>query len=437
MSYDSDNESISSTPITTETLLGYVDVEISENEPLYSNDSFIGGQAVPMDKLSPIPSKFVHCKNCSKPMRLLTQCSAELPNTWYDRRLYVFICIETNCRRKDGSVRAIRGIKKDKVTMEHRENQEKKRIEVETLKQQKKIEKEEETKNLVRNLFAPSDNKSSNPFASPSSGSNPFTSPTNPFGTKKIDDEITKIKETEMEPRKTLFSEVVSENSKSTKITQPEKGVADYTLPEFKGFILYFETEKLDPANQVLAPLPDNLKIDEEGTIIEDNSSASNVKSNNLPKINPEKNTTEDISKLFDDQTFQNFTRILSYNTLQVIRYEPNGAPILYSSIDKISQIFYTPEGKFKESSDWNIPAPSYHPSGTRRFEMQLMPKMIIDLENDVDDITRIMKNGMEWGTIIIATDSEDFVPLNWLDDNGVCYLEEWCGVQWEDEVHA
>lgn len=436
MSYDSDNESISSAPVTTNTLLGYVDVEISENEPLYSNDSFIGGQPIPMDELSPIPSKLVYCKNCSKPMRLLTQCCAELPNTWYDRKLYVFICIETNCRRKDGSVRAIRGIKKDDVIIKQRQLEETKRIEAENLKEQKKIEKEEETKNLVKNLFTSSDNKPSNPFASPSSDSNPFASPSsdsNPFAsslntseTKKIDTEITKIRE----------AEIASKSLKPVK-NQSKGSVTNYTLPEFKGFILYFEIEKLDPANQVLAPLPDNLKIDEEGTVIEDNSSANNVQSSNLPKINPEKNTTEDISKLFDDQTFQNFTRILSYNTQQVIRYEPNGSPILYSSRDKVSQIFYTPEGKFKKTTEWNIPSPSYHPSGNRRFEMQLMPKMIIDLENDVDDIARIMKNGMEWGTIIVATDSEDFVPLNWLDDNGVCYLEEWCGVQWEDEVHA
>lgn len=63
------------------------------------------------------------------------------------------------------------------------------------------------------------------------------------------------------------------------------------------------------------------------------------------------------------------------------------------------------------------------------------MPKMIIDLENNYNDVKQIIDNGMEWGTIIVATDSEDFVPVNWLDDNGVAYLEEWCGVQWEESV--
>lgn len=221
---------------------------------------------------------------------------------------------------------------------------------------------------------------------------------------------------------------------KESKKQQKQKQVVDYKLPEFKGYILYFEQEKLDPSKQQLPPLPENLKIEEEGEVIEENVSSNNVQQGNLPKINPAKNKeTEDLSKLFDDQTFQNFTRILSYNPQQVVRYEPGGSPILYSSKDKVSRIFYSDNGKFKDRSEWNIPSPAYNPSGCRRFEMQLMPKMIIDLESDIVDVQKILQNGMEWGTIIVATDSEDFVPLNWLDDNGVAYLEEWCGVQWEE----
>lgn len=430
MSYDSDAESISSKPVTTNTLLGFVDVEISEDEPIYSNDSFIGGQPIPMDKNSPIPYELVHCKNCNKPMRLLTQCSADLPNTWYDRSLYVFICIESRCRRKDGSIRAIRGIKKDKQIMEKRENDEKKRIKEEKLKEQKKIEKEEETKKLVANLFGSSNDDSSNPFGN---SSNPFASKSNPFETKKINDEVNKINDT-----KSSFAEIAK--SATTENDKPKKKLeTNYTLPEFKGYILYFETENLDPSKQKLPPIPDNLKIEEVDGEVEDtlnNNNSNNIKNGNLPKINPEKNKeTEDLTKLFDDQTFQNFTRILSYNTQQVLRYEPNGSPILYSSKDKTSKIFYTEGGKFKEKKDWNIPSPAYHVTGERRFEMQLMPKMIIDLENNYNDVKQIIDNGMEWGTIVVATDSEDFVPVNWLDNNGVAYLEEWCGVQWEESV--
>lgn len=431
MSYDSDVESITSAPVVTKTLLGYIDVEISQEEKLYPNDSFIGGRPVPMDAKSPIPSKYVHCKNCAKPMRLLNQCSADLPGTWYDRKLYVFICIENKCRRKDGSVRAIRGIKKDTKIMEEREEDEKRKIREQELKEKKKMEKEQETKNLVKDLFGSSTAGGENPFASATA--NPFATSGhgNPFETKKMDKEVSTISEKEC-------MQTYSEAAKTTVQPEPEKKqvVEEYTLPEFKGYILYFETERLDPAKQVLAPLPDNLKIDEDGTVVDESSAGDNIPQGNLPKINPEKNKdSEDIAKLFDDQTFQNFTRVLSYNTQQVLRYEPDGSPILYSSKDTVSQIFYTPEGKFKDKSRWNIPSPTYNPSGHRRFEMQLMPKMIIDLEKDIEDVFNIMDRGMEWGTIIVATDSDDFVPLNWYDNNGVAYLEEWCGVQWEDQV--
>lgn len=427
MSYASDNESLSDGIVTTDVLLGFIDVEISEDEPLFSNDSFIGGQPLPMDPQSLIPSELVHCKNCGKPMRLLSQTNAALPNTWYDRSLYVFICIEPGCRRKEGSVRAIRGIKKEKAVMEQREQEEKKRIEEEKLKEQKRLEKEEEKKNLVKNIFSTSGDATSNPFAS--SASNPFATP-NPFDTKKIETEIEKIDES-----KPSFADVAKVNVEKKVAKKVE--TLDYKLPEFKGYILYFETEVLDPANQVLMPIPDNLKITEEGEVIDDSASGS-IQAGNLPKVNPDKNKeSEDITKLFDDQTFQNFSRVLSFNTQQVLRYEVDGSPILYSAKDKVSKIFYTNDGKIKDKSQWSIPAPAYNPSGSRQVELQLMPKMIIDLENDVSDVEMIVKNGMEWGTIIVATDSEDFVPLNWLDDNGVAYLEEWCGVQWEDEVKA
>lgn len=426
MSYESDNESLNDGVIATNTLLGFVDVEISKDEPLYANDSFIGGQPLPMDAGSIIPAEFVHCKNCKKPMRLLSQINAALPDTWYDRALYVFICIESGCRRKEGSVRAIRGIKKDKDIMAQREEEERKKIEEEKERERKRLEKEEEKKNLVNSIFNTQDS-SSNPFASASS--NPFAT-SNPFDTKTLETEIKTVEE----PKATLADSLKSLTEK--KIAK-NVNTSNYTLPEFKGYILYFENEVLDPANQVLMPIPDNLKITEADEAIDDNASG-NIQAGNLPKVNPDKNKpTEDLTKLFDDQTFQNFSRILSFNTQQVVRYEVDGSPILYSAKDEVSRIFYTEDGKFKDKSQWNIPAPAYHPSGSRHVELQLMPKMIIDLEKDVTDVNMIVKNGMEWGTIIVATDADDFVPPNWLDDNGVVYLEEWCGVQWEDEVKA
>ena len=66
------------------------------------------------------------------------------------------------------------------------------------------------------------------------------------------------------------------------------------------------------------------------------------------------------------------------------------------------------------------------------------MPKAIMDLEDlgnnrnvGINDIL----NGMSWGTIIVCTDEEDFIPEESFDANQVGYIEEWCGVQWEESV--
>src|SRR5690606_28923720 len=53
------------------------------------------------------------CKVCNDLMVLLLQLNAELPDRFpgHERRLYVFSCKRKGCRRKDGNIRAIRGIR--------------------------------------------------------------------------------------------------------------------------------------------------------------------------------------------------------------------------------------------------------------------------------------------------------------------------------------
>lgn len=417
----------------TSALLGYLDIAIDEENRPYSNDSIIGSQPTPMDPNSPIPSEFIHCKNCNKPMRLLLQCSAELENTWYDRSIYVFICIEGPCRRQKGVVRAIRGIKKDKILIEEKKREEKERILKEKQREEEIKRKEKEKKEKAMGLFGKSNEKgnpfSSNPFASSGGNLNPFgtKSNENPFAMKSVNEEIKKVSKDE--DNKPKYAQVVKKN---INVSQEVKQAHHIELPQFPGFILYFEGEVLDPKNQVLAPLPDNLVIQEDGTLLDDNVSMHSAKSGNLPKVNVDKaKEGEEIARMVDDQTFQNFTRIISYNTSQIVRYDLNGQPLLYSSTDELSKIFYSSSGKLKSPQEWNIPSASYNPSGSRRFELQLMPKLIFDLEKDSN--IDILRDGMEWGTIIVATDSDDIAPENWLDENGVVYLEEWCGVQWEE----
>lgn len=406
-------------PVETASLLGYIDIPIDgENRP-FRSDSIIGSQPIPMDMASPIPEDMLKCKNCEGLMRLLVQCQADLVDTWYDRTIYVLGCIEQGCRRKKGTIRAIRGVKRDPVEMARREKVQAEKIAEERKRKAEMEKREKEDKEKTLGLFGKKENVSSNPFGGNGAAGNPFGG--NPFAMKAVEKETKTIEETK------TYAEV----AKPSHIEKPVERPSDHIkLPEYPGYILYFESEVLDTKNQYLPPLPDNLKIQEDGSVIDDNAS---ITSGNLPKVNNDKRG-EDIAKMVDDSTFQNFSNVVSFNTGQVIRYELNGQPLLYSSKDDVSKIFYDSNGKLKSPEEWAIPSPPFNPSGERRFELQLMPKMIIDLERDATDID-IIRDGMEWGTIIVATDSQDFTPDNWFDSNGVAYVEEWCGVQWEEEI--
>lgn len=105
---------------------------------------------------------------------------------------------------------------------------------------------------------------------------------------------------------------------------------------------------------------------------------------------------------------------MVGYNPLQVLRYDLGGKPLLYAEtkVDILS----------------TVPRPGYNPSSQRIFEMQLMPKMIFDLEEVVS-----VDNGMEWGTILVFTDVENYMPE--FDEHGVGYVEECVKVQWESRT--
>jgi len=67
-----------------------------------------------------------------------------------------------------------------------------------------------------------------------------------------------------------------------------------------------------------------------------------------------------------------------------------------------------------------------------RLFEIQLTPQAIVELEEQED----IGLDGMEWATILVGACEKDCGIAE--EDKGtgkVRYLEEWCGVQWEEVV--
>lgn len=405
----SDDEKEEEVTKLSDVYLGFVDSQISKDDQPSIEDSFIGDLPVWFSPESPPPPELLLCKVCNSPMALLSQIFAPFNDALYDRVIYVFTCQAPSCRRQKGSIRAIRAIQKDPVKMQMVEKEKESLLQkdLETklnLEQSKKLEIE-----ATKDIF--SSGTSANPFGA---SSNPFDATANPFANPFSTPQGTKN-----EPEKPTFASVALKAApkKEVKAASTEK----VKLKKFPGSFIYVEQEKFDERNK-----KDDFKMsskieDLDQSVLDTDfesleGSSSSIKS-------PENPEALKIASMMDDPVFGNFSDTISYNAQQILRYDLGGEPLLYSSKDDVYKLFHN------DSKQLKVPNPGYNPSSTRQFEFQLMPKVIMDLEKDNVDLL----NGMEWGTIIVATDVEDFIPH--YDSNHVGYVEEWCGVQWEEEV--
>lgn len=124
------------------------------------------------------------------------------------------------------------------------------------------------------------------------------------------------------------------------------------------------------------------------------------------------------------DKTFQKFSDRIAQNPEQVLRYEYKGQPLLYSGHDDVASRFVVPHGKARAIRG----IPRCDSCGAQRvFELQLVPGLIYELEKD-DTVD--MEEGMEWGTIMVGTCSN-----NCGEAGAVSFKEEWVGVQWEERL--
>lgn len=134
------------------------------------------------------------------------------------------------------------------------------------------------------------------------------------------------------------------------------------------------------------------------------------------------------------DTQFQKFADRVGYNPEQVLRYEFAGLPLLYSNTDAVGRLLSSSSSgggneKVKVSGGGvggGIPRCNLC-GGKREFECQLTPHAIMELEHDEEGL-----DGMEWGTIIVGVCGKDCVP-NHTKNREVGWVEEWVGVQWED----
>ncbi|KAH3672136.1 hypothetical protein WICPIJ_010130 [Wickerhamomyces pijperi] len=403
-----EDEDLQTIPKKSEVYLGYVDVAFNktEDEPTVE-DTFVGGQPIWLHHGSPPSADLISCKSCTNPMSLIVQAFSPLEDSLYDRIIYVFGCKNDQCNRKKGSVRAIRAVCKDPKKMEEAQNEQDEEIKAQ-LQDKLKLDN-------ARNFLFDGNKQDSNPFGASTDSSNPFGgSSANPFGvpaaaSNPFASSAPAPTKTE-EPAKPSFASIAKQSAPAPK--PKTKSTITKKLPEYPGYFLYVDQEKF---NKKPAQKQPNLKIDDSALDLEDESNSASGSGSGSAGLSAE---SQAVSASLQDSTFQHFSEVISYNPHQVLRYEINGKPLLATSSDEIAKVV----------SERLIPRPGFNPSSERRFELQVMPKLIMDFEDEVN-----VQGGIEWVTIIVYTDKEDFTPE--LDDNHVGYVEEWCGVQWEEPI--
>ncbi|KUI59949.1 hypothetical protein VP1G_07210 [Cytospora mali] len=426
--YDSDDSLDDEQEFTeTDVLLGYASKD-GDGETI----SRLGGRPDWLDPSQPPSSALARCKVCNDLLVLLLQLNGELPNKFpgHDRRLYVFSCRRKSCRRREGSTRALRGVRiSPEAAARVKARQEKEQREKE---EQEKAEKErkEKDKGLGEALFgvqgkgllSGAGGAPVNPFsAGGGSGSNvnPFAKPgtaaANPFSAPGAGPTSTQEKAPEPEPEpiptkystKDLpktFAETLSLNNPQQTgpppPPEPWPPEAEQPKPYPISYLAEADYETLDPTPAPKDMPPQNIEID-------DGSAAGGS------GAGEDKNVFESTI----DSTFQKFADRLAQNPDQCIRYEFAGQPLLYSKTDAVG----------KRLHDGGRLPPCGNCRGERVFEVQLVPGAIAELESEEEGL-----EGMDWGTVIVGVCASDCVPRGTAEGEAG-YLEEWVGVQWEE----
>lgn len=417
--------------------LGFVDAPIDlESEPPTLEDTFIGGSPIWLAPNSAPSETQLACDNCLKPMALLLQACAPIDGKLYDRVLYILACQNTaQCSRKNGSIKCFRGISKDpaRVAQLKKEQEDALKLQLDAklhLENKKQLQFE-----LTKDLFKTDEKKGENPFgkSNPFGNSNPFEKSSesgdnedasekkeNAFGkSNPFENPFAKVlKDSEkvlQASEKPSYASISAQGAKGATL-EPKTARKIPVLPAYPGSFLYVDQEKFKRVT--LEPELEKYKhLIEE---MDDNELEKDPKPSSST-LNPQ---TSKISSMLDDKHFESFSNTVQHNPGQVLRYNLGGKPLLFSGKDEVA----------KKVVSGSVPSPGYNPSSQRQFELQLMPKAILDLEN-ADASMQEMLNGMSWGTIVVYTDVEDYIGEDELDDDYVEYVQEWCGVQWEESV--
>ncbi|KAK6363114.1 hypothetical protein TWF730_000559 [Orbilia blumenaviensis] len=397
---------------TTTTLLGY-----AETTPSDDTTSHLGGIPTWFDDA--MDSRLAKCLSCNNIMPLLLQLDGNLPDSpHHTRMLYLFGCRSKPCRKKRGSIRAIRGVKSTGISPPSTQKPA-------TVVAEPTAEEPKPKSNMGDMIFGGSSSGApTNPFAS--SQSNPFAKP-NPFAK----DDVSTLTKTFAQAASISTPEpkpaVNPEPAEPALIGPPSPWPPAESIPQYTSFYLDASYEELEPDALTLQSqkLAKTIKMDTSDDIDEDITPSSSKKaaasSSSSSKASKEKEFESAMNA-----AFLNFQSITSQNPEQVLRYERKGVPLLYSRDDSIGKLLANP----KSGTDISLSkTPRCSNCGRGRcFEIQLMPHAISVLEEGTEGA---LDEGMVWGTIIVGTCEAD-CPLAGSEKGA--YVEEWVGVQWETD---
>jgi pre-rRNA-processing protein TSR4 len=157
----------------------------------------------------------------------------------------------------------------------------------------------------------------------------------------------------------------------------------------------------------------------------------SNAQVSSIDEDDPSSASIKDSFESSLDKPFMRFSTRLAHNPEQVIRYEFKGKPLLYSTSDAVGKLLVPRSGTGVNVSS-GIPRCT-NCGSARVFEVQLVPHAITMLEEDEQGVG-LGEGGMEWGTVILGVCGKD-CPERGKEAGEVGYVEEWAGVQWEEQM--
>lgn len=369
-----------------------------------------------MDESRPPSASLARCKICHDMMVQLLQLHGDLPDILpnHARRLHVFVCKKKTCRRKTGSIRAIRCVKVERPPS------------VRTASATERASTHQPRRNLGNEVFG---RGLSDPLTNlrPFASSNPTTP--NPFSRSTLSGDLRVLNgsPSQSNPEQGGAINLPKSFAEMARISSPLPHVPEPSSqpwPPRATLPTPYPTYHIDAEYETIDNIPGHSPVPMQG--LDEDESGSRITS-----------TREDAEAYESsmDRTFQKFADRLAQNPLQILRYDFRGVPLLYSKTDAVGKLLTSSQSSSTETNrvsvskrEAGLRIPNCDKCGSARvFELQVTPQAIAEVEAD-----EVGLEGMDWGTVILGVCSSD-CQIGDIADGTVAYMEEWVGVQWED----